>query len=345
MADVNTELVIFFRSLATLQGAGVHVLRSLEVLGRQLDNREVKAALVDALRQVSSGMPLSKALSRHPRLFKPLHLQMLRVGENSGGLHRVLENLAVHAEKSFALQQKLRSAMVYPALIMVLALVMLIALPGIVFKDLLRFLSDLHVELPWATKVLLGLSNLVTQWWFFVLLGLVAAGLGWGVVQLSRRPAWQEAAEQAIISVPGLGPAVTAGWVADFTRSLSYTYAAGVPILQALEIAGQGRSLLMNRALANTRKQMAEGLPLHRCLSMTGLFPPMALHLIQAGEESGQVADMLERVANACEELVDERLTLASAMLQPLVMLVVGLVVGFMVVAVMSPMLKVLESL
>ena len=103
MADVNTELVIFFRSLATLQGAGIHVLRSLEVLSRQLDNPQVKTALEDTLRQVNSGVPLSKALSRHPKLFKPLHLQMLRVGENSGGLHRVLENLAVHAEKSYAL--------------------------------------------------------------------------------------------------------------------------------------------------------------------------------------------------------------------------------------------------
>ncbi len=345
MADVNTELVIFFRSLATLQGAGIHVLRSLEVLSRQLDNPQVKTALEDTLRQVNSGVPLSKALSRHPKLFKPLHLQMLRVGENSGGLHRVLENLAVHAEKSYALQQKLRAAMMYPALIMVLALTMLIFLPGVVFKDLLRFLADLHVELPWATKALMGVSNLVTQWWFFALVALAAVGVAWLYSQLRKRPAWQEAVEQAVIGTAGFGPAVSAGWVADFTRSLSYTYAAGVPILQALEVAGQGRSLLMNRAIANTRKQMAEGLPLHRCLSMTGLFPPMALHLIQAGEESGQVADMLERVADACEELVDERLTLASAMLQPLVMLVVGLVVGFMVVAVMSPMLKVLESL
>lgn len=343
--DPTPDLVIFFRSLATLQGAGIHIVRALEVLSVQLAHPAVKAALHDALRRVSSGSRLSSALAHHRPLFGPLQLQLLVAGENSGALHAVLGKLAEHAEKSQALHQRLRSAMVYPALITALCLTLLVILPGFVFRDLLRFLSELHVELPLATKLLLFLSKLVSSPVFLLALGGSLALACWAWSRLRTRPAFMEQVERLMLKVPGVGPTVNAAWVADFCRALACTYGAGVPLLNALEIAGRGRSLVLNGAIDVVRTQMSGGEQLWRCLSQTGLFPPLAVQLIRAGEDTGELGAMLERVADSCEELVDERLTLLSSMLQPLVLLAVGLVVGFMVIAVMSPMLRVLEAL
>lgn len=337
---------IFFRSLATLLNAGVPLSRSLDVLTNQVEYAPLRKALPVYVNQLMQGKALSRVLSQPTGLFSQLQLQLVSVGESTGGLHDVLERLASESEKSNALWMKIRSALTYPVLVLVLSLVLVIWAQNVVFKDLLGFLTTLGVELPWSTRLLSFSSKILTSPWAFVLVVLLAGAVVWVTGFLASRLDLQRRLWAVAFELPGLGTMLRTAVAVEFCRALSITSSAGVPILRGLELsAAATANPLVRERVARARAAVAEGVLVADALKETDLFPPMMIHLLSAGETTGKLAFLLERCAAVCEESMDQAIEMATAALQPAVMLVVGVLVGFIIWATLGPMLKVVESL
>ena len=340
------QQALFYRSLATLYNAGIHITRALRILSEQMEHPAFRQALADISKRVDSGRRLSDSMAQHGLVFPPLHSSLVALGEQTGSLHLVLEKLARQAERSNELRARLKAALTYPLVIFVIALGLLMAAPAVIFKDLLRLLQELQVQLPLTTRVLVTVSKVLSSFWVVVPL-LVVFGLGvvgWRTVQNDLR--LRRRLESLVLTVPGLGPAVRASVVCDFTRALATCYTTGVPMLRGLELsAGAADHLVFKEALLFARDKMRDGLPLHEALADSAFFPGMTVQMVAVGEESGRLADMLERVSALAETEVEQTLAVATAMLQPIMLLFIGFVVGFVVIATMSPMLQVINSL
>lgn len=335
------ELSVCYRSLSVLVGAGVHIVRALRVVATQANDLALKNSLEKVVGKVETGWPLSKAVEGEVG-FSPLGRGLIAVGEQTGALHRVLDRLATMTERSQQTRYQLQSALVYPVVVFVLCLLLLVFLPGLVFKDLLVVLSDLGAELPLATRLLMLLSGLTSP------PALLVIGLLLVLAFRSFRPSAEffGRIEPALMKAPGLGFALSASLTAEFTAALCVCYQAGVPILQALDLCGGVTwSPHLARQVKAARKEMEGGATLSEALGSMGVFRPWTLHLITAGEEAGRVPLALDRVARASQEELEDALDLATQVLQPLMLVVIGAIVGFVVIATMSPMLKLVEHL
>lgn len=343
---LSQELAIFYRCLSVLLNSGVQILRSLEAGAQQCSIPPLAAAIGSARGAVASGKRLSVALTGFPSFFTTLQVRMIAVGENTGGLHVILERLAEQAEKSVALRQKVASALTYPLLVLGLALLLLLAAPALVFKDLLRLFSELGVELPWTTRLMLFAANLLSGPWPYLLLVLIGL-LGWyGYGQIEQHPGLKARWEAFLLAVPGLGTAFRMAATAEFCGALALCYSSGLPVVQAVTLcAGATGSVLMEQAGQLARQSLLEGETLYESLRASQLLTPVLLGLLAAGEESGQVASSLEDVAEMAEANLEVAVERATALLEPLVLLVIGGVVGFMVIATLSPLARVLQVL
>jgi type II secretory pathway component PulF len=342
----RAALMVFYRGVATLFGAGIHISRALQLMSYQSENQAVRDALIRANRALDAGKPLSSALGESPGVFSRLDVALIRVGEQSGALHRVFERLARYHENSSATLQKLRSALVSPALVLGSCLALLIVVPAFAFKGLFAFLADMHAVLPLSTRILIGVLNVLGSpaLILIVAVGVVLARWGWKTLKGSERG--RRACELRIQNLPGLGPMLRVAVVAELARSMAVMYGAGVPMLRALELSADlTPSLLIRDALLGAKIAVADGVPLYRALRSTGYFPPVMIHLLQAGEQTGKVPAMLEKAANYMADTVEIAITTALATLEPLALSMVGLLVAFMVLSIMTPLIQVVQSL
>ncbi|MEW6282880.1 MAG: type II secretion system F family protein, partial [Candidatus Eremiobacterota bacterium] len=267
-------------------------------------------------------------------------------GETSGALHIILERLARETEQSNQLWMKVKNALTYPVMVLVAAMVLVVWAQNVVFKDLLQFLSQLGVSLPWTTRVLMVSSRILSSPFAWVVVGAAGIGCLWGLRLLLQRPALRLRVWTLILLIPGLGQALRTAAAVDFSRSLAMCQAAGIPILRGIELAAMSVSdPVLHSKVGTVKLRVAEGCLLHEALRDTQFFPGMVIHMLAAGEATGKISIMLEKCAKICEESMEQALDMATAALQPLVLLLVGVLVGFVVLATMSPMLKVVETL
>ncbi len=341
-----TAQALFFRSLATLLNAGIPLSRSLDVLAGQVEYAPMRRALPVYCKQLMQGKALSRVLSQPTGMFTTLQLQLVSVGESTGGLHTVLERLATEAEKTNQLWMKIRSALTYPVLVLFFSLVLVVWAQNVVFKDLLKFLTTLGVDLPWSTRVLSVTSQILSSPWALLLFVLFLGALVYGAGQLAARPDWQGKLWAFGLSLPGLGPMLRTALAVEFCRALAICNSAGIPILRSLDLAAAAcANPLVKARVAVARNQVADGVLVSEALAELDLFPRMMIHLMAAGETSGKLSFLLERCALVCEESMDQAIEIATAAMQPAVMMVVGVLVGFIIWATLGPMLKVVESL
>lgn len=340
------QQALFYRSLAALYNSGIHITRALQVLSEQMEHPRLRQALPDIAHRVESGQRLSEAMARHGLAFPPLHSSLVALGEQTGSLHLVLDKLARQAEKANELRAQLRAALTYPLVIFVVAMLLLMAAPAVVFKDLLRLLQELQVDLPWTTRLLIGASRLLgSPALLLVVLATVGCAI-WFLPALYQDRRWRRKLEGFLVGLPLIGPAIRASVSCDFCRALATCYVTGIPILRGLELSAQSADhILFQDALLRSRDAMRDGAPLHEALAQTDFFPKMLVQMVAVGEESGRLSDMLERVAALAEVEVEQTLVMVTAALQPLMLLFIGFVVGFVVVATMTPMLQVVNSL
>ena len=336
----------FFRGLSTLQNSGVHILDGLQGLTVQSRDPIFIETVESLAKKLASGYPLHKALESEGDTFSRLEVALVKVAENSGKLHTVLSRLAEMSESRDRLRRELLSALIYPAFVLALCTGLLVFAPVLVFSDLLNLLRALGSDLPLPTKIYLGFSELILN--PFVLLGLGALT----VFTLSRfrkaarDPKQRRALEEIGFSIPGHSSVLKASAASECSEALAICYQAGVPILAGLRLSGSASfsRLLQDRFLA-AEEQLQNGSTLTESLRSCEVFEPMSLALLATAEESGKTSEALFSIAKQCRERTKDALETFQKLLEPCLLLFMGLIVAFIAVATLAPTLNLVQAL
>src|SRR5215208_6853657 len=338
------DLVVFSRQLATMINAGLPIVRALYILSEQTENPKLKDVVVAVRKEVEAGSSLSESLEKHPEVFSRLYTEMVKAGEIGGMLDGVLLRLADQLERDQDLRRKIRSALTYPIVVLVLAILATSFMLIFIVPVFAGLFQDLGGTLPLPTRICMLLSSILTSFWGI----LVYAAMGLGVYLFFR---WKKTEQgrkvwgRAVLRIPAkIGDVVHKAVLARFARTLGTLSAAGVPILQAIEItATSSGNWVMENALFKSRDAVREGLPLYKPLEEEPVFPPMVTRMIAVGEETGDVDGMLTKIAEFYESEVDAAVKALTSIIEPIMIVVVGGIVGAIVISMYLPLFKIYE--
>lgn len=344
-------LMIFTRQLATLIDAGLPLLRGLNVLGKQEPNPTLKATINAVADSVQGGATFSEALAQHPRIFNKLFVNMVRAGELGGVLEIVLQRLAEYQEKAQKLKNKITSAMVYPCIVLFIAVGITVFLLLVIVPKFQEMFTEMGITLPWISEFVFGLSS----WFFEAPLVVPNAVLLFGGIFLisviykfyAGTPAGRKNVDNVILHLPLLGEIQRRSGIARFTRTLGTLVSSGVPILQALNITKEtAGNVIVSNAIEKVHDSVKEGESIVTPMSAaSGIFPPMVISMIDVGEETGQLPDMLLKIADVYDDEVDNAVTALTSMLEPLMIVFLAVVVGGIVFAMFMPLLEVIQKM
>jgi type IV pilus assembly protein PilC len=338
------DLVMFSRQFATMIDAGLSVVKCLDILQKQSRNPKMKEVIGEVKRDVGGGMSLTEALQRHPRIFSPLYVNMIRSAEAAGILDQVLDRLSTFLEKEQETRNKIKSAMMYPAVVFCFAVLMLIALLFFVLPKFKGIFETMGLELPLTTRLLLNSSEYMTTYWYIAL--VVLAGGVVLVKTLARTDKGKHAIDAAKLRLPVFGDLILKTSVSRFARTFGTLISSGVPVLRALEIVADTAG---NRVISDTvlraRVSIKEGEKISTPLFGSKIFPVMVTQMIAVGEETGRLDQMLVKVSNFYDEEVDSTLKSLTSLIEPLMIVGLGFIVGFIAVSVISPIYSLVGSL
>ncbi len=336
------DLAIFTRQFATMISAGLPLVQCLDILAKQSSKPSFGRVISEVTREVEAGATLSDALGKHKVVFDDLFRNMVAAGEAGGVLDEILLRLATYIEKADALKRKVQSAMVYPAVVLTVALGATAFMLIFIIPTFAKMFTDFGGELPLPTKIVLGLSDLLVHWWWVGLLGIFA-----GVVALQRFYSTENGHRQVdalMIRMPVLGDVLLKGAVARFTRTLGTLISSGVPILSGLEITARtAGNKVIAEAIMNARASIREGETVSAPLKSSGVFPPMVTQMIAVGEQTGALDEMLTKIAVFYEAEVDTAVDTLTSIIEPVMIVVMGGIVGGMVVSMYLPMFKLIS--
>ena len=337
------DLVIFTRQFATMINAGLPLVECLGILGEQTENGRLRVATRKILDEVEAGSTLADALRGQPKVFTRLYVNMVEAGEAAGILDTMLLRLATFLEKSDALARKIKSALIYPAVVLLVAtgaVAMLLFLVIPTFQDMF---ASAGVPLPWPTQIVLLLSGFLRGYWWTILAG--AALLGVLGRRYYRTDRGEKAVDGGVLRIPILGELVRKAAVARFSRTLGVLVASGVSILEGLEITARTvGNRVIHDAVLGSRRSIARGETISGPLEASGVFPPMVVHMIHVGEQTGGLDEMLARIADFCDEEVDVAVDGLISALEPIMIVVLGVVVGGMIVAMYLPIFDMITA-
>lgn len=336
------DLVIFSRQLATMIDAGIPLVHSLSILAEQIENKDLKKVVTVVRQDIEEGMGFSDALLKHPTVFSDLFINMARAGETSGMLNDVLDRLASYLEKTAALSRKIKSSLVYPAVVVTMALIITsILLLKVVptFKGIFEVLGG---ELPVPTQILIGVSDLFRRYFLF-LLGLSML-LGFILKRYINTPQGRYNFDFSKLKLPVIGQLLRKMAVAKFSRTFSTLVRSGVSVLNALDIVSKtSGNKVVEEAVMNCSKAVREGEPISRQLAKGGVFPPMVTRMISVGEQTGQLEKMLTKIADFYDEQVDAAAAGLTSMIEPIVIAFLGIVIGGIVISLFLPIFKITQ--
>ena len=338
------DLVVFTRQFSTMINAGLPIVRALYILSEQTDNPKLREVVVLVRKDVEAGLALSEALEKHPKVFSKLYVEMVRAGEIGGILDEVLLRIATQLEGDQELRRKVKSAMTYPSVVLVLAVLAASFMLIFIVPVFAKMFEDLGGTLPLPTRVAMGLSDVLTSVFgvliYGALIGAVIGFLRWKKTENGRR-IWGRASLKIPLKV---GDVIRKVALARFARTLGTLSAAGVPILQAIEItAASSGNWVMENALLKSRDAVREGIPIHKPLEDEPVFPPMVTRMIAVGDETGDMDGMLGKIAEFYESEVDATVKALTSIIEPIMIVVVGGIVGGIIVAMYLPMFKIFE--
>jgi type IV pilus assembly protein PilC len=337
------SLQVFSRQFATMIDAGLSVVQSLVILEQQTDDKALAGVVREVRSDVEGGMLLSQAMARHPKVFDRLYVSMVEAGEAAGILDSVLDRVAVQIEKEMKIKRRVKGAMVYPTVVLVFAVLVLIGMLLFLVPVFENIFADLGGDLPFLTKIVVAASDLVRGYWFilFPLMG----GSVYGFRRWKRTPAGRQVWDRFKLRAPaGIGKVVLKVTMARFSRTLATLVAAGVDIIKALEISGQtAGNWVVESALADVRAKVHQGVPIAQPLIEDPVFPPLVAQMVKIGEETGELEKMLDKIADFYEDEVDTSIAALTSIVEPLMMIGVGAIVGIIVIAMYLPMFKLLE--
>jgi type IV pilus assembly protein PilC len=340
----KVDISRFTRQFATMIGAGLPMVQCLEILAAQMENKELCRIIAEVKESVQSGSTLSEALRRHPKVFDHLYVNMVEAGEMGGALDTILVRLAVYREKADALVRKVKGAMVYPSVIVVVAVGATLAMLTFIVPVFAKMFGNLGAELPKPTQIVLAISNFLKSNILYLFLGLV--GLTGGFIYWVRTESGRAIFDAFLIKAPIFGNLVRKSSVARFTRTLGTLLSSGVSILDALEITAKtaGNTVISN-AIKKSVLSIAEGETITAPLKETGVFPPMVTQMISVGEKTGGLDDMLQKIADFYDEEVDAAVGALTSIIEPAIIVVMGVVIGGVLVAMYLPMFDIIGKI
>jgi len=338
------DLVVFSRQFATMINAGISLVRALEILSTQTDNLKLREAITSIKDNVEGGMPLSAALEEKKKIFPDLFISMVAAGEAGGLLDETLEEMADHLESENELRQKIFSALAYPAVISFVSLCSVVYLIVGVLPTFVDMFTDMDIELPAITKFVLALSAFVSSYWWLIL--VMFAMLIFGIYFYRKTGQGRRNIDRIVLKIPIIGDLSTKLATARFTKTLSVLISSGVSIIESLEIV---EAVMSNKVVAENISQakqaITEGESMVLPLRQQGIFPPMLLQMINVGEETGRLDEMLLRVAGFYEQEVKAKTEGLVSLIEPLLIVILGLVVGGIMMSVMLPMFDMINGI
>jgi type IV pilus assembly protein PilC len=338
------DLVVFTRQFATMINAGLPIVRALYILSEQTENPKLKDVVVLVRKDVEAGLSLSEALDKHPKVFNRLYVEMVRAGEIGGILDEVLLRVADQLEGDQELRRKVKSAMTYPTIVLIIAVLAASFMLIFIVPIFARMFEDLGGTLPLPTRVAMGISDILTSIFGVIIYGALIAAV-FGFLRWKNTENGRKVWGRASLRLPAkIGDVIQKVALARFARTLGTLSAAGVPILQAIEItAVSSGNWVMENALLKSRDAIREGIPIYKPLEDEPVFPPMVTRMIAVGEETGDIDGMLGKIADFYESEVDATVKALTSIIEPLMIVVVGGIVGGIIIAMYLPMFKIFE--
>jgi type IV pilus assembly protein PilC len=349
------DLAVYSRQFATLIQSGMPMLRALHTLEDQTENETLQHAIGEVRQDIEAGSSLAGALERHPRVFDDLYVALVRSGESSGQLESALERIAYQLEKLDALRRQIRSAMMYPSFVFVFAAAVLLAVIAFivpvfvgVFKDIAESQppeAGVSAELPAITQFTVAISNAITGSWYLIFPGIALGVVG--LLQLKKTDAGRSVWDRFKLKIPAhIGDVVHKVALARWSRTLSGAVAAGVPLLQAIRVTGEtSGNVQIEEAMDEVYDSVKQGGTIAGPITRSALFPPMVGHMVAVGEETGQLDQMLGKIADFYEAEVDAKVKALTALIEPLMIVFVGGIVGFIVISMYMPMITVYNNI
>lgn len=334
------DIAIFSRQLATMMKSGVPIITSMEIIAGGNKNPNM-AKLVNTVRaDISGGMSLYEALAKHPVQFDELYCNLVRAGESAGVLETVLDTVATYKENLEALKGKIKKAMFYPAMVVAVALIVSAILLIFVVPQFEEVFKGFGAELPAFTQLIVNLSRFMVAWWWLIFGALGAAGVGF-VMAMKRSKKLVHFIDRMTLKLPVIGVIMHNSAIARFARTLGVTFKAGVPLVEALDtVAGATGNIVYEQAVNRIRDDVAVGYPINMAMKQVNLFPHMVIQMTAIGEEAGALDTMLFKVAEFYEQEVNNAVDALASLMEPLIMVFLGVVVGGMVIAMYLPIFK-----
>ncbi len=336
----NEDIAVFSRQLATMMSAGIPMVQSFEIIGNGHEKPAMQKLVLDVKANIEGGSTLHESLAKHPLYFDDLFVNLVEAGEQAGALESLLDKIATYKEKTEALKKKIKKALFYPAAVLVVAVVVSIILLIFVIPQFESLFKGFGADLPAFTQMVVNLSRFVQHqgWWMALMIG---AGIYAFLYFKKRSRPMQRALDRTMLKFPIVGPILQKSAIARFARTLSTMFAAGVPLVEAMQsVAGATGNIVYEEATLRMKDEVATGQRLQRAMENVGLFPNMVVQMIAVGEESGSLDTMSGKVAEFYEAEVDNAVDSMSSLLEPMIMAILGVLVGGMVIAMYLPIFK-----
>lgn len=334
------DIAFFTRQMATMMRAGVPLLQAFDIIAEGVDKQSMRDLVNDLKQEVAAGNSFASALRRKPEYFDELYCNLVNAGEQAGALETLLDRVATYKEKTEALKAKIKKAMTYPIAVLVVAFIVSGILLIKVVPQFQSVFQGFGAELPAFTQMVINLSELLQNWWYIVLPVMIGIGL------LIRRAykknvKFRDTVDRGLLKMPIIGQILYKSSVARYARTLSTTFAAGVPLVEALDsVAGATGNVVFRNAVFQVRQDVSTGMQLNASMRSTGTFPSMAVQMTAIGEESGALDEMLGKVAGYYEEEVDNAISNLTTLMEPMIMAILGVLVGGLVIAMYLPIFQ-----
>ena len=339
--SVNEKDITFFtRQLATMLRAGVPLLQSFDIIARGHSNARFSRLMLDLKNKVETGSSLSQAFREHPKHFDALYCNLVQAGETAGMLDAILERLATYMEKILAIKGKIKSALFYPITVLVVALIVTWIIMVFVIPSFKSVFTSFGANLPWLTTVVIDISDFFVKWWWAIFLMMIGAFIGMRIA-IKRSEALRYLIHRYSLKIPVIGTILEKATIARWTRTLQTMFAAGVPLVESLDaVGGASGNLVYIAATKRIQTDVSTGTSLTNAMGAVNLFPSMVIQMTQIGEESGSLDNMLGKIADFYEREVDDAVAALSSLLEPVMIVFLGVFVGGLVVAMYLPIFK-----
>lgn len=334
------DVAVFSRQLATMLAAGIPLVQGLEIVGNGHEKPSMQQLILTLKADIEGGTSLHESLAKHPLYFDDLFVNLVEAGEQAGALESLLDKIATYKEKTEALKKKVKKALFYPTAVLVVAVIVTVILLIFVIPQFESLFQGFGADLPAFTRMVIDLSKFVQEKGLFIAMVLGGAGYGFAYAK-KRNKKMREMLDRIALKMPIIGPILNKAAIARYSRTLSTMFAAGVPLVEALEsVAGATGNIVYENAVLKMKDEVSTGQRLQRAMENTGLFPNMVNQMIAVGEESGSLDEMSSKVATFYEAEVDNAVDAMSSLLEPLIMAILGVLVGGLVIAMYLPIFK-----